>query len=67
VIVVQVVVVVAMIGLGHEQLDIFPGHLLGGISKNAFRSRVEGLDAALFVDGNDAVHDGIENCLEELF
>ena len=51
----------ALIRLGHEHLDVAPDHLSGGIAENALDGRIEGLDDTALIDGDDAVHHGVED------
>src|SRR4030095_13457939 len=56
------VAVVLLPGGGrHEHTDVLPYHLVGGIPKEALGSRVERLDDAPLVNGDDPVHRGLQN------
>jgi hypothetical protein len=48
-------------GRRHEHTDILPYDLVGGIPKEALGSRVERLDDAPLVNGDDPVHRGLQN------
>jgi len=51
----------AAIGLGHEQRDILSDHLLGAVTEQAFRRRVESVNDAARVDGDDGIHCRIDD------
>jgi hypothetical protein len=53
----------AMVRLGHEHLDVLVDDLRRSVAKEFLRSRVEGLDEALLVDGDDAVDHVIDDRL----
>jgi hypothetical protein len=45
----------------HEHTDVLPYDLVGGIPKEALGSRVERLDDAPLVNGDDPVHRSLQN------
>ena len=45
-----------VVGLGHQDLDVLTTNVICGITENALRSRIERLDNALLIDGDDSVH-----------
>src|SRR5258706_494557 len=51
-----------MVGFRHQQLDVLPEDLGGGVAEKPLGRRVERLDPAMLVDGDDSidhmVHDG---------
>ena len=59
----QVAVVLLPVGRGHEHADVLPNDVGGGIPKEALGRRIERLDGAALVDGDDAVHRGVQNGL----
>ena len=60
-IVLNVLVMIATIGLRHQQPDVVPDHLVGGIAEHPLGGMVETLDDAAIIDGDDAVHRRIQN------
>src|SRR5262249_62017867 len=57
----HVAVVLLPVRRGHKHTDVLPKHFLGAIPKEALGRRVERLDKALYVDGDDTVHRGLQN------
>ncbi len=60
-VVVQVSVVLAAIRFGHQHLDVAADDLVCRPAEDCFGSAVEGTDDTPAVDGDDAVHRGIDN------
>ena len=56
-----VAVMLLPVGGRHEHTDVLPYDLVGGIPKEALGSRVERLDDAPLVNGDDPVHRGLQN------
>jgi hypothetical protein len=54
--------VLAVVGLRHQHIDVPADHLITAIAKEPFGSPVEALDGAMFINRDDAVHSGIEDC-----
>ena len=52
----NVVVVLVPVGLGHQHLDVLPDQLGCVVSEQLFGSRVDALDNAYRIDGNDRIH-----------
>ncbi len=57
----NVAVVFAMVWLRHQDADVLPDDLVRGIAEQADAGLVEGLNDAVMVDGNQAVHHRVEN------
>ena len=52
----NVVVVLVPVGLGHQHLDVLPDQLARVVSEQLFGSRIDALDNAYRIDGNDRIH-----------
>ena len=48
-------------GRGHEHRDVLPDDLRGGVAEDPLGGRVERLDGPLLVDGDDAIHGGLDD------
>ena len=57
----QIGVVPAALRLGHQQLQVLPHHLRGGIAEHRLGRSAEGGDDAGFVDGDDGVGDRVDD------
>ena len=62
----EVVVVLTVVGLGHEHLHVLARHFGRGVSKNPFSRRIEGLYVAAVVDGHQPVDHGVHHPRELL-
>jgi len=60
----EVAVMTGAVGLGHEGADVASKKLAGGPSEHAFGGRVDGVDEAAVVDGDDALDGGVEDGAE---
>jgi hypothetical protein len=60
----EVIVLFCVADLGQEHFDVVPYDFAGRVPEVALAGRVECLDVAVFVDGKDAVDDGVENRLQ---
>ena len=49
------------VGRGHEDRDVLPDDLRGGVAEDPLGGRVERLDGPLLVDGDDAIHGGVDD------
>ncbi len=60
-----VVAQVAIMGLAvrarHQHLDVLSDHFGGVVAKNPLSGRIDGLDNAEFINGQNAIHDGVQN------
>src|SRR5205807_5974838 len=63
----QVTIVLVAIRRWHEDLDVFANDLLRLVSENLFRRRVERLDDAALVDGDDSFDRRFEDGAQALF
>jgi hypothetical protein len=63
----EIGVVLAIVGLGHQDLDVAPEHLGAPVAEQFLRGRVERLDVAALVDGDDAVDDVVDHRAHALF
>jgi hypothetical protein len=57
----QIAIVLLMIGRGHEQTDVLSNHVGGGIPKEALGRRVDRLNEAALIDGDNPVHCSLQN------
>ena len=62
----EVAVVLAVVGFGHQQLDVLADDLRGRKAEDALRRRVEGRDRATAVDGDDPVEDVVDHRAQPL-
>ena len=60
-VVLQVVVMLVPVGLGHEHLDVAALDFAGQVAEELLGRRVHRLDHAAFVDGDDCVHGRVED------
>ena len=63
-IVLQMSLVIALIGLGHEHRDVAADDLLVGVAEDPLGGRIHRLDAPRFVDGDDAVDGRVDDGFE---
>ena len=49
------------VGPRHQKADVLANDLSRRVAKSALRRRVDGLDDAALVDGNNAFHGGVDN------
>ena len=63
----DVLVVAAVVGLGHEHVHVLPDHLGGRVAENPLRRRIEGLDDRPLVDRDDPVDDVFEHGADAVF
>ena len=66
VVAVQVTVMLAVIGFGHQHLHVLADDLIGLVTEQPLAGRVEALDGAVLIDGNDAVKRVIDHGTELL-
>ena len=59
-VVLQVTIVCAFVGLGHQQRHVFPENFLCVASEHGLRGRIEGLNQAFVIDHDNGVHGRIE-------
>ena len=57
----EVAVMPGPVWLGHEGVDVLPEELPGAPSEHPFGGRVDGVDPAAVVDGDDALDGGVED------
>src|SRR5208337_3074236 len=57
----EVRIVFVAVGRGHEDRDVLPDDLRGGVAEDPLGGRVERLDGPLLVDGDDAIHGGVDD------
>ena len=62
----KVLIVLAVVRVGHEHLDVPPDDLVGLVTEDAARSRVERFDRAVLAHGDDAVHRGLDHRAQPL-
>ncbi len=62
-VVLQVTVVLAAVGFGHQHRDVAPQHLFHGVAKNAAGPLVKAFDQPLRIDGDDATHHVVQEGL----
>lgn len=60
----EVAVMSGAVGLGHEGADVASEEISRGPSEHAFGGRVDGVDEAAVVDGDDALDGGVEDGAE---
>src|SRR5439155_2309473 len=59
-IVLQILIVLAVVRLGHQHVDVSPDQFIRAVAEQARDGGIDRLDGPLGVDGDDAVHGGLD-------
>ena len=57
----EVAVVFVAVGLGHQHLHVLADRPRGGVAEDPLGRRVERFDGPVLVDGDDAIHGGVDD------
>ena len=60
-IVANVVIMLTMVGVRHQNLDIHPDDFVSCVAEDSLGGRIEGLNDSPFIDGDNSINGGVHN------